>query len=86
MKVDLVRAEPPFHFVATGSSGVPVHIDASPDIGRTDAGARPMEVLVFDALPFHRERHVLRELLAAPLELRRGKGVRAPPVVTHSTP
>ena len=47
---------------------------------------RPMEVLVFDALPFHRERHVLRELLAAPLELRRGKGVRAPPVVTHSTP
>lgn len=47
---------------------------------------RPMEVLVFDVFPFRRERRVLRELLAAPLELRRGKGVRAPTVVTHSAP
>lgn len=47
---------------------------------------RPVEVLVFDALPYHRERRVLRDLLAAPLELRRGKGVRPPAVVTHSSP
>jgi hypothetical protein len=46
---------------------------------------RPMEVLVFDALLYRRERRVLRELLTAPLEVRRGKGVRPPAVVTHST-
>ncbi len=47
---------------------------------------RPVEALVFDALPYRRERRVLREVLAAPLEVRRGKGVRPPAVVTHSTP
>jgi hypothetical protein len=45
-----------------------------------------MEVLVFDALLYRRERRVLREVLAAPLEVRRGKGVRPPAVVSHSTP
>ena len=34
----------------------------------------PVEVLVYDGLPWRRERRVVRHLIAAPLEVRAGKG------------
>lgn len=47
---------------------------------------RPVEALVFDALPYRHERRVLRDVLVAPLEVRRGKEPQGSAVVTHSTP
>ena len=85
MKVDLVRAEPPFHFVATGSSGVPVHIDASPDIGGTDAGARPMELLLMglagcasvDVVRIIAKQRLVLEDIAVAVTAERAEGIPA---------
>ncbi len=46
MEVVLNRLDQDFHFEATGSSPIPVHIDAAEGIGGHNAGARPMELLL----------------------------------------
>lgn len=46
MKVELVRVDDAFHFEATGTSSVALHIDAATDIGGHNLGARPMEMLL----------------------------------------
>jgi putative redox protein len=46
MQVNLNRLDDDFHFAATGTSGVEVHIDAAENIGGHNAGARPMELLL----------------------------------------
>jgi len=46
MEVRLKRVDQDFHFEASGSSPVPVHIDAAEGIGGHNAGARPMELLL----------------------------------------
>lgn len=46
MEVNLTRVDQDFHFEATGSSGVVLNIDGSPEIGGHNAGARPMEMLL----------------------------------------
>jgi putative redox protein len=46
MKITLKRINEPYHFEAFGENGKSVHIDASPAIGGTDAGVRPMELLL----------------------------------------
>jgi putative redox protein len=47
MKVELRRVDDAFHFEASGaSSPVTVHTDAAEDIGGSNAGVRPMELLL----------------------------------------
>ncbi len=46
MEVNLKRIDGDFHFEALGAAGVPVQIDANPEIGGHNAGARPMELLL----------------------------------------
>lgn len=41
---------------------------------------KPVEALVYDWIPWRRDRRVLRKLLAAPVEMRDGKGPPAPPI------
>ncbi len=40
---------------------------------------RPIEVLVYDSIPWRRSRRVLRRLLAMPVDVRVGKGPPTPP-------
>ncbi|QMU26779.1 OsmC family protein [Adhaeribacter radiodurans] len=46
MKVELKRVDNAFHFEAVGAAGVPVNIDANPEVGGNNAGARPMEMIL----------------------------------------
>ena len=46
MKIELVRVDDAFHFEGSGSSEVKVHTDGSPDIGGSNQGVRPMELLL----------------------------------------
>ncbi|TXK36726.1 OsmC family protein [Pontibacter qinzhouensis] len=46
MQVELNRVDQDYHFQATGSAGVVVNIDGSPEIGGHNAGGRPMELLL----------------------------------------
>ena len=46
MKIELVRVDDAFHFEGTGSSEVKVHTDASADVGGSNLGVRPMELLL----------------------------------------
>ncbi|MCK5456181.1 MAG: OsmC family protein, partial [Melioribacteraceae bacterium] len=46
MVVEINRVNDAFHFQSFGKTDVPINIDASPDIGGIDAGARPMELLL----------------------------------------
>jgi putative redox protein len=46
MKVELVRVGDGFHFEGSGSSGVKIHTDGSPEIGGQNMGVRPMELLL----------------------------------------
>ena len=46
MEVLLNRIDQDLHFEATGSSPIPVHIDAAEGIGGHNAGSRPMELLL----------------------------------------
>ena len=46
MKIEIDRVNDAFHMQAVGKTGVPINIDASPDIGGVDAGDRPMELLL----------------------------------------
>jgi putative redox protein len=44
--IELNRLNDAFHFEAVNEHGSKVHIDASPDIGGTNQGMRPMQMLL----------------------------------------
>ncbi|HEU4729838.1 MAG TPA: hypothetical protein VFT22_18205 [Kofleriaceae bacterium] len=44
---------------------------------------RPVEILIYDWIPVHRERRVMRRLLAAPIDVRIGAGPGVKPVVAR---
>jgi putative redox protein len=46
IKIELKRLNDAFHFEAANENGNSVHIDASPDIGGTNKGMRPMQMLL----------------------------------------
>ncbi|MEE9430713.1 MAG: OsmC family protein [Melioribacteraceae bacterium] len=46
MKVKIKRVDKKFHFQGFGISNIPVDIDGSEKIGGSNAGARPMELLL----------------------------------------
>jgi putative redox protein len=46
IKIELNRLNDAFHFAASNENGNTVHIDASPDIGGTNQGMRPMQMLL----------------------------------------
>lgn len=46
MKVKLIRKNNAVYLQGTGVSNIPVNIDGSEDIGGTNAGARPMELIL----------------------------------------
>jgi putative redox protein len=46
MKIELNRLNDGFHLEAVNEQGKTVHIDASPDIGGTNQGMRPMQLLL----------------------------------------
>ncbi len=46
IKIELNRLNDAFHFSAENDSGNAVHLDASPDIGGTGQGMRPMQMLL----------------------------------------
>ena len=45
-KIELSRASDTFHLEAVNENGNSLHIDASPDIGGTNKGMRPMQLLL----------------------------------------
>jgi putative redox protein len=46
IKIELNRLNDAFHMEAVNEQGKSVHIDASPDIGGTNQGMRPMQLLL----------------------------------------
>ena len=46
MKIELNRVSDTFHLEAVNEGGNTVHLDASPDIGGTNKGMRPMQLLL----------------------------------------
>ena len=46
MNVSLKRQTKPFHFEAKGDSNIVINIDASPEVGGHNLGARPMELVL----------------------------------------
>lgn len=46
IRIELSRVSDTFHFEAANENGNTVHIDASPDIGGTNKGMRPMQMLL----------------------------------------
>ena len=46
MKIKLNRVDQNYHFQGVGASGVPVNIDGSIDIGGSNSGTRPMELIL----------------------------------------
>lgn len=46
MKVKLVRKNSAVHLLGTGVSDIPVNIDGADEIGGTNSGARPMELIL----------------------------------------
>lgn len=46
MKIEINRLNDGFHLEATNENGNSVHLDASPDIGGTNQGMRPMQLLL----------------------------------------
>lgn len=46
MKIELNRLNDGFHMEAVNEDGRSVHIDASPDIGGTNEGMRPMQLVL----------------------------------------
>ena len=46
MKIELNRLNDGYHLEATNEQGRTVHLDASPDIGGTNQGMRPMQMLL----------------------------------------
>ena len=46
IKIEIKRLNEAFHFEAANENGNSVHIDASPDIGGSNQGMRPMQMLL----------------------------------------
>jgi putative redox protein len=46
VKIDIKRVSGNFHLEATNENGNTLHMDASPDIGGTNKGLRPMQLLL----------------------------------------
>jgi putative redox protein len=46
IKIELNRVSDTFHLEAVNEGGNTVHLDASPDIGGTNKGMRPMQLLL----------------------------------------
>lgn len=46
IKIELQRVSGDFHMEAQNEQGSSIHIDASPDIGGTNQGMRPMQLLL----------------------------------------
>lgn len=46
IKIEINRLNDGFHFEASNENGNKVHMDASPDIGGTNQGMRPMQMLL----------------------------------------
>lgn len=46
IKIDIGRVSDTFHLEATNEGGNTVHLDASPDIGGTNKGMRPMQLML----------------------------------------
>ena len=46
IRIELNRLNDAFHFSAANENGNTVHIDASPEIGGTNQGMRPMQMLL----------------------------------------
>lgn len=46
IKIELSRVSDEFHLEAVNDNGNSLHIDASPDIGGTNKGMRPMQLLL----------------------------------------
>jgi putative redox protein len=46
IKIELSRLNDGYHFEAVNEQGNKVHMDASPDIGGTNRGMRPMQMLL----------------------------------------
>jgi putative redox protein len=46
IQIEINRLDDGFHLAATNDQGSVVHMDASPDIGGTNQGMRPMQVLL----------------------------------------
>ena len=46
MKIELNRLNDAFHLEAINEQGKTIHIDASPDIGGTNQGMRPMQLML----------------------------------------
>ncbi len=46
VKIELNRLNDAFHFAASNENGNTVHLDASPDIGGTNQGMRPMQMML----------------------------------------
>jgi putative redox protein len=46
MEVNLTRVDQDYHFEARGAANVVINIDANPEIGGHNAGARPMELML----------------------------------------
>lgn len=46
IRIELKRLNDAFHFEAENENGNSVHIDASPDIGGTNKGMRPMQMML----------------------------------------
>lgn len=46
IRIELNRLNDAFHFAAANENGNTVHIDASPEIGGTNQGMRPMQMLL----------------------------------------
>ncbi|WP_018478522.1 OsmC family protein [Pontibacter roseus] len=46
MEIHLTRVDQDFHFEARGAADVAIHLDANPEIGGHNLGARPMELML----------------------------------------
>ena len=46
VKIELNRLNDAYHFAAANDNGNVVHLDASPDIGCTNQGMRPMQMML----------------------------------------
>ncbi|MDO6388972.1 OsmC family protein [Pontibacter sp. BT731] len=46
MEINLTRVDQDYHFEARGAANVAINIDANPEIGGHNQGARPMELML----------------------------------------
>ncbi|HSZ72587.1 MAG TPA: OsmC family protein [Cytophagaceae bacterium] len=81
MVINLVKQEGAYHFQAANESGSTINIDASPAIGGTNQGPRPMELLIMglggcsgiDILSILRKQKIEPEAFSIHIEAEREK-------------